>query len=61
MEAGEDPRKIRLRYTGYVILHMHGKPMACPRISSDNRASVREYVRETSLDIQRRRRARGER
>lgn len=48
----------RLRYTGYVILQHNGRQSAQPRISSDNRASVREYYRETSLWIRERRNAR---
>ena len=47
--------KPRMRYTGYVVLHMQGHAMACPRIGSNNRDTVREYVRETALDIARRR------
>lgn len=50
-------RKPRMRYTGYIVLYMRGHAMACPRISSNNRASVRQYVRETALDIRRRRNA----
>ena len=46
--------KPRMRYTGYIVLHMQGHAMACPRIGSNNRDTVREYVRETALDIKRR-------
>lgn len=51
----------RMRYTGYIILHMHGKPMACPRISANQREPVREYVRQTALWIKRNAQAQVER